>query len=568
MNKLRGFDRLLLVLSVLFTFAALALVLQRVKLEKTQKTVCPVISYEEVTTLANASGETVEQWYSTLSEAGLQGVLMTPKQMEKAELVQPVSDAGLSVMQIGGIAGTEVYFFALHYDQSIGVSASKSVLTTVETKPISDVVTSLTANHSLLVLMEKEAQTGLTLPDGFDAASYPGRIAKGYWLNRWCQSSVGRLGYAGTEETENILYRSIVDRGIQVIWVAPVSTADGVMVTDRAVYAKLLTALEKRLGHLGYAYGMPEGYEPSEPSLLLLFFTGLAVLFACLLLVRHLIPLSTKVEFALAALCLLENTLGLLFFRSLQITALALAASICYPCLAAVLMWTWTEQPEREKSRVCAMLFGALLCVGVSLLGGLEISALQSSRAYLIVLQMFRGVKISQTCVFAFAFLYFGYRCFHRPGNKLRDDWRDLRVALRSPVLLGVLIAAMLGVGLVYLLRTGDRMLDVSVLEQRLRNLLERIFLYRPRTKEFLLGWPFLCLGLYFRFRNKRVLRWFCGVFAAIGFASVANTFCHSRAHFLVSLSRTGIGIVIGLLLAVILLAAARAVQRKKRKEG
>ncbi|MBR6414258.1 MAG: hypothetical protein IKS21_06585 [Oscillospiraceae bacterium] len=60
MNKLRGFDRLLLVLSVLFTFAALALVLQRVKLEKTQKTVCPVISYEEVTTLANASRETVE----------------------------------------------------------------------------------------------------------------------------------------------------------------------------------------------------------------------------------------------------------------------------------------------------------------------------------------------------------------------------------------------------------------------------------------------------------------------------------------------------------------------------
>lgn len=568
MNKLRGFNRLLLVMmSVLFALAALTLVLQRVKLEKTQKTVCPIISYEELNTLATASGETLEEWYSTLSEAGLQGVLMTPKQMEKTEQVQPVSDAGLAVMQIGGLSRSEVYFFALHYDLSIWTSKSESVLTTVETKPITDVVASLTENHSLLVLMEKEAQTGLFLPDGFDAAAYPGRIAKGYWLNRWCQSSVGRLGYAGTEETENILYRSIVDRGIQVIWMAPISTEDGVMVTDRAVYADLLTGLESRLSLSGYTYGMPEGYAPSEPSLLLLFFTGLSVLLACLLLVRHLVPMSSKVEFALAAACVLENTLGLLFFRSLQITALALAASICYPCLAAVLMWTWTEQPEREKSRVCAMLFGALLCIGVALLGGLEIAALQSSRVYLIVLQMFRGVKLSQICVFAFSFLYFGYRCFHCPGNKLRDDWKELRTELRSPVLLGLLIAGMLGVGLIYLLRTGDRMLDVSVLEQRLRNLLEQIFLYRPRTKEFLLGWPFLCLGLYFRFRNKRVLRWFCGVFAAIGFASVANTFCHSRAHFLVSLSRTGIGIVIGLVLAAALLAVACAVQRKK-KEG
>ena len=568
MNKLRGFDRLLLVMSVLFSLAALTLVLQRVKLEKTQKTVCPVISYEELNKLAKASGETLEQWYSTLSEAGLQGVLMTPKQMKKAERVQPVSDAGLDVMQIGGLSKKEVYFFAMHYDLSTWSSTSKSVLTTEETKPIEEVVASLTANHSLLVLMEKEAQTGLFLPDGFDAASYPGRIIKGYWLNRWCQSSVGRLGYEGTEETENILYRSVVDRGIQVIWIAPISTEDGVMVTDRAVYANLLTGLENRLSQVGYAYGMPEGYAPSEPSLLLLFFTGLSVLLACLLLVRHLIPMPIKVECALAALCVLENTVGLLVFPSLQITALALAASICYPCLAAVLMWIWTQQPEREKSRLCAMLFGALLCVGVALLGGLEIAALQSSRAYLIVLQMFRGVKLSQICVFVFAFAYFGYRCFHRPGNKLRDDWKELRSELRSPVLLGLLLAGMLGVGLIYLLRTGDRMLDVSVLEQRLRNLLERILLYRPRTKEFLLGWPFLCLGLYFRFRNKRVLRWFCGVFAAIGFASVANTFCHIRAHFLVSLSRTGIGIVIGLLLAAALLAVACAVQKKKRKAG
>lgn len=566
MNKLRRFDRLLLAVSLLFSLAALVLVIQRVKIEQAQKTVCPVISYEDVTTLAQASGESMEEWYQTLSEAGLRGVLMTPKQMKKTERVQPVSDADLSVIQIGGLSKTAVYFPALHYDESTWTSKTKSVLTTVETKPIQEVVDSLIAQNSLLVLMEKEAQTGLTLPDGWDAAAYSGRIAKGYWLNRWCQKSVGRLGYAGTEETENILYRTVVDRGIQVLWIAPVSTEDGNMVTECAVYANLLTELEHRLNSAGYTYGMPEGYAPSEPSFLLLFFTGLAVLFACLLFVRALIPMPAKVELGLAALCVAENALALLLFRSLQITVLALAGSIVYPCLAAMLMETWMERSEPEKHRLRGMLVGGLLCVGVALLGGLEIAALQSSRAYLLVLRMFRGVKLSQSCVFGFAFLYFGYQCFHCPGNKLRDDRKALLKELRSPVLVGLVLAAMLGIGLVYLLRTGDRMLDVSVLEQRLRNVLERIVLYRPRTKEFLLGWPFLCMGLFFCFRRKRVLRWLCGVFAAIGFASIANTFCHSRAHVLVSLARTGIGLVLGLLLSAVLLAVICAVQRKKRK--
>ena len=48
-------------------------------------------------------------------------------------------------------------------------------------------------------------------------------------------------------------------------------------------------------------------------------------------------------------------------------------------------------------------------------------------------------------------------------------------------------------------------------------------------------------------------------VFGAIGFASVANTFCHIRAHFLVSLLRTGIGLVLGLVLGAIVLLILRA---------
>ena len=58
---------------------------------------------------------------------------------------------------------------------------------------------------------------------------------------------------------------------------------------------------------------------------------------------------------------------------------------------------------------------------------------------------------------------------------------------------------------------------------------------------------------------TSRLTAWLFGVFGAIGFASVANTFCHIRAHFLVSLLRTGIGLVLGLVLGAIVLLILHA---------
>ena len=114
-------------------------------------------------------------------------------------------------------------------------------------------------------------------------------------------------------------------------------------------------------------------------------------------------------------------------------------------------------------------------------------------------------------------------------------------------------------VGTVYILRTGDGMLSVPVGEQRVRNWLERVLLFRPRTKEFLIAYPAIAAAYCCAAHRSRLTAWLFGVFGAIGFASVANTFCHIRAHFLVSLLRTGIGLVLGLVLGAIVLLILRA---------
>ena len=176
------------------------------------------------------------------------------------------------------------------------------------------------------------------------------------------------------------------------------------------------------------------------------------------------------------------------------------------------------------------------------------------------MLRLFRGVKLSQLTVYAGGMVLLAMALLHTRGCSVRDDLRTLRQEnsrhwRRKLLCLLVILAA---VGTVYILRTGDGMLSVSVGEQRARNWLERVLLFRPRTKEFLIAYPAIAAAYCCAAHRSRLTAWLFGVFGAIGFASVANTFCHIRAHFLVSLLRTGIGLALGLVLGMLILLILR----------
>lgn len=545
--------RFLCILILLCSLAALWLVCERVRQEQAHQVVCPVMSYEDLAQLSEASGEPLERWYAALAEAGLQSVLLTRTQREEPQRIQQLERAGLSVAQVGGPAQGGSYFFALPYDESGADTPFPGIPSTSETMPMPELLRSLEESESLLVLVENEAQTGMLAPEGWNPDSYSGSLAKCFWLNRRCRSSAEKLGYAGLEETENILFRAVVDRGMEFLWLAPVSNESGTIVTDPTEYAALLRSLGSRLDAAGCVYGQPRGYDPYTPPLWLLLPTGMAVLLAGLLLICCLASLPVWAFWTLLAACVLENLLGFLRFRQLQITALSLGSAICFPCLAVLLLLFLLKRRPKEGSLLWIALSGCLLCVGTALLGGLLIAALQSSRAYLLVLSLFRGVKLSQGAVYLFSVACFGWYYFRRPQGKRTSNGerkRSVRVLLTA----AALVLLVVGVGALYLLRTGDRMISVSAAEQRARNWLEHVFLFRPRTKEMLLSWPALGLAFFFARREMPALSALCGAASGIGFASLANTFCHSRAHYLVSLFRSGIGLVIGLGLLLILM--------------
>jgi hypothetical protein len=100
-----------------------------------------------------------------------------------------------------------------------------------------------------------------------------------------------------------------------------------------------------------------------------------------------------------------------------------------------------------------------------------------------------------------------------------------------------------------YLLLRSDNTGAASDLELVFRQQLEDLFYVRPRTKEFLIGFPALLLGVVLAWRSPHA--WWLYAVGAIGTAGAIDSFSHFHTPLLVSLLRTGsaaaLGYVIGL---------------------
>ena len=517
------------------------------------------MSYEDLTELAERSGLPVGAWMDRLARAGLQQVLLTPRELANPEVTAAVAAAGLDTAQVGGLPQGGDYFFAARYDTMYQKHATPGIVTTrIEYLSQERLYAALEETGSNLILVENVMEIGSVLPANYTMEGYHGSAGKCFWLAWPYRYHYNAPGYLGVEDNVNMFFRAVVDRGMTVLWLSPMLDPDGVTVTDPEEYAALLDGLAQRINRVGYRYGPAQGIPSYEPSWILIFLCGLAVLAAALLLLRFLFPkLPQKLLRLLALLALGENALGLLLLWDLQISALALLASILFPCCAAVVFVRRLSGCDTERRISFPRLLSCLLpALCLSLWGAVLISALASSSGYLLVLKLFRGVKFSQAAVYLFSICYLAVFLLHQKGAGLKEDLRRLTggdKGRRNRRTLWLVLASVVVIGLVYLLRTGDGMLAISNLELQARNWLEYALIYRPRTKEFLIAWPASVLAcLFWRYRQPLLCWLFC-LLTSIGFASVTNTFCHSRSHFFTSLARTALGLTLGLILTFLL---------------
>lgn len=388
----------------------------------------------------------------------------------------------------------------------------------------------------------------------------PGNSVRCFKLIEEYAARFAVLGYDGAQEIENILYRAVTERNIRVVWLTPFTDSrTGQTITDGAVYEQVLEALDRRTDAHGLRLtdGEFSIFPEYEPNSWLITGVLLGVIGGALLLIS-LIFTSRKVRNILFILfcCGLA---GLILMLEPRVSAVSLAAACLFPCLsvccAAAGLAHVPTAVLKEKRAFCLTILPAF---AIAFVGGLFVAALQSSGDYLLAVENFRGVKLSQAVPLCFA-LFAVYRYLYG-----RDGLKD--ILFGKKVLFIILIVAVLAVAVLFLLRTGDGVLSVGVLEQRFRNFLENVLLTRPRTKEFLVAWP--CLAIAFALASAGAKRWLWPftIIPAIGFSSVVNTFCHSRAPVWLSGVRSVIGLVIGLVLGLAVLCVIELLRRSKAR--
>jgi hypothetical protein len=283
-----------------------------------------------------------------------------------------------------------------------------------------------------------------------------------------------------------------------------------------------LTALFSDIESSGFTRGTIHPLIPFAPPLIASVLFSVSVAIAIALLYSYFLP--GKWIILILSLFVL---LGALFQdQMLSLRIIGVLAGIAYPSLV---VFSLIDGLRSKKNPLVSILVAFCMVFA----GGLVVSCGLYHWLYVLRIEQYSGVKTSLVIPILLVVLY-----LFRSGY--------LNRSIRS-VVLGtlkryefVILMILAGGFVVYLTRSGNfPLLPAGMLESKMRLWLERLLFMRPRTKEFMIGYPALWLLISLRRFNYqplfKVVLWL-GV--TIGFITFFNSFCHIHTPFLFILLR------------------------------
>lgn len=183
--------------------------------------------------------------------------------------------------------------------------------------------------------------------------------------------------------------------------------------------------------------------------------------------------------------------------------------------------------------------------IGIALTGCWLIVSLLYGWEYFMHIDGFRGVKL-------LAFFPLIVVSFLVAGA----SWLNGYIRFWQ-MLVGVVVVGML---FFYIGRTGNGGIVIPF-ELEIRQGLESLFGVRPRTTEFLIGYPMFIFGIYIVTKGQEWGR-YSYIFGAMALSSLVSTFTHLHTPILVSVERSVWGIVVGTLFAMGLIFTWIAVEK------
>lgn len=308
-----------------------------------------------------------------------------------------------------------------------------------------------------------------------------------------------------------------------------------------------LDSLTARLEADGFEVGAPyKVLEMPAVPLAVRAMIGLGVAAGIYLLASALaLPLLGLVAAILVALGWLA---GLFVAPVLAMKGMALLGVMTFPSLAGLTFLS------RGSGGLLASIGRWLGMCAMSFIGAIFTVGILSDTVFMLKLQSFIGVKIAH--LVPLLVVLFGLYLWLRP-----DPMAELRriaaktVEYRWALLFGILAVAMV----IYVSRTGNTTAELSSSEMGLRQGLTDLLGVRPRSKEFLIGYPLTLV--YFYFSRGRDAFWPLVIAAMIGQVSLVNTYAHLHTPLLISLERSANGLWVGLLMGLLFIAVLRGGQ-------
>lgn len=219
---------------------------------------------------------------------------------------------------------------------------------------------------------------------------------------------------------------------------------------------------------------------------------------------------------------------------------MALLAAIIFPTYG--LLVTISRQDRNILQSMGAFVQTSL----ISLVGGVFVVGFLADKAYMVKIDQYMGIKLAHLIPIAIILIYLYFN--EKDGKNATGRTTDL---LKEPLTFGyaILSIALLGAIAIYIIRTGNDAAGlVSGTELKFRAILDNILYVRPRTKEFLIGHPFL-IALYYLGYKFRYLPFVA--LAVIGQVSIVDTFAHIHTPIIISIMRTFNGMWLGVALGI-----------------
>ena len=250
------------------------------------------------------------------------------------------------------------------------------------------------------------------------------------------------------------------------------------------------------------------------------------------------------------------------------------AYCVVQSCLAMTLLLCFYKKMKDRMNVFLLALCGLATVLASLLIASLGMGSMLSGLGYYMNNDIFRGIKLSLLVPVAYTVIIY-YIMFMKKNdtNLLKVIYSILNANIK--VFWIIIGGTILAVGAYYIIRSGN-VESISAVEKTMRNTLTEIFSARPRTKEFLIGYPALILlAYYIKKTDIKLIQWLLAIASSILAASVTNSFCHVFTDYSVIVSRTVNGLIVGafvsgaaIVLNLIIVKAAKFIHSKLINES